>query len=68
MPSPTVQRIKLDETVDKLESGQAVLIDVRSKSSYDKVHAAGAVSIPEDTIESRLDELPRDREIILYCT
>jgi rhodanese-related sulfurtransferase len=45
-----------------------LLVDVRSASSYEKSHAVGAVSIPEETIASRLQELPRDKEIILYCT
>jgi rhodanese-related sulfurtransferase len=28
----------------------------------------GAISIPEEEIRSRLGELPREQEIILYCT
>lgn len=68
MPYPGVPRIALQETQDKLEQDQAVLVDVRSKAAYDGSHAAGAVSFPEDEITSRLDELPRDKEIILYCT
>jgi activator of HSP90 ATPase len=68
MPYPGVPRITLQETQDKLEQDQAVLVDVRSKAAYDGAHAAGAVSLPEGEITSRLDELPRDKEIILYCT
>jgi hypothetical protein len=68
IPFPSVPRISLDETKSKLESGQVVLVDVRSKNSYDKSHAVGAVSIPEDELGSRLNELPRDKEIVLYCT
>jgi Rhodanese-like domain len=68
IPNPNVPRISLQEAQDKLRGDQAVLIDVRSKSSYDKAHAAGALSIPEEEIDARLAELPRDKEIILYCT
>jgi rhodanese-related sulfurtransferase len=68
IPYPNVPRISLDETKSKLDNGQAVLVDVRSKSSYDKSHAVGAISIPEQEINSRLNELPRDQEIVLYCT
>jgi hypothetical protein len=67
-PYPGVTRISLQETREKTDNGQAVLIDVRSESSYDKLHAKGAFSIPEQEIEGRLDELPRDKEVILYCT
>jgi hypothetical protein len=68
IPNPNVPRISLQETQDELKGGQAVLIDVRSKTSYDKVHAAGALSFPEGEIDARLDEMPRDKGVILYCT
>jgi rhodanese-related sulfurtransferase len=56
----------LEETVPKLEQGKAVLVDVRSRLSYDKAHAAGATSMPEEEIEARLSELPRDQDLVLY--
>jgi hypothetical protein len=68
IPYPDVPRISLQETQDKIAQGQAVLVDVRSKASYDKSHAAGALSIPEAEMGARVDQLPRDKEIILYCT
>jgi hypothetical protein len=68
VPYPDVARISLQETTDKLEQGQAVLIDVRDRSAYDAGHAAGALSFPESEIDGRLNELPRDKELILYCT
>jgi hypothetical protein len=68
IPFPNVPRISLDETRGKLDSGQVVLVDVRSRDSYDKSPAVGAISIPEGELSSRLDELPRDKEIVLYCT
>jgi hypothetical protein len=68
MPYPGVPRIPLEEAQDKLGQNQAILVDVRSKAAYDGAHAVGAVSLPEDEITSHLDELPRDKEIILYCT
>jgi hypothetical protein len=67
-PNPAVPRASLDETRDKMEKGEAVLVDVRSKASYDKAHAAGSISIPEADVYTRLSELPRDKEIVLYCT
>ena len=67
-PNPEVPRASLDGTRDKMEKGEAVLVDVRTKESYDKTHAAGSISIPEGEVYARLSELPRDKEIILYCT
>jgi cytoskeletal protein RodZ len=62
----SVPRISVQETKDKLDGGQAVLVDVRSKSSYDTLHAEGAVSIPEAEMGGRLDELPHDVDLVLY--
>jgi 3-mercaptopyruvate sulfurtransferase SseA len=67
-PNPEVPRASLDGTRDKMEKGEAVLVDVRSKDSYDKAHAAGSISVPEAEVYARLSELPRDKEIVLYCT
>jgi len=67
-PYPDVPRVTLLETVDKLDRGRAILIDVRGRSAYEKAHAAGAFSFPEAEIVARVDELPSDREWILYCT
>jgi hypothetical protein len=68
IPYPEVPRIALDEARSLLDTEEAILVDVRSESSYDRAHAAGAISVPESEVNNRLDELPRDQELILYCT
>ena len=44
-----------------------IIVDVRSSAAYEEGHIAGAVSIPDDETESRLNELPKDRLIVAYC-
>lgn len=68
IPYPGVPRISLQDTQRKIASGEAILIDVRSREKYENGHAQGAISIPETEVSRRLDEFPRDRDIILYCT
>jgi hypothetical protein len=68
IPYPEVPRVSVDEAIAKLEAGSALLVDVRSKESYARAHASGAVSIPEAELGTRLRELPQDQEILLYCT
>ena len=68
IPYPAVPRAALEETFQKLSQGEALVVDVRGKASYDVGHIAGALSLPEGEIDARLDELPRDAEIVLYCT
>ena len=44
-----------------------IILDVRNQDEYDEVHIEGAVLIPVDTLEGRLNELPEDKPIITYC-
>ena len=44
-----------------------VLIDVRTASEFANGHIAGAVNIPVEEIASRLDEIPSDMPIVVYC-
>ena len=68
LPYPDVPRITVEDAAARLEAGEAVLIDVRSQESFNSLHATGAISLPEDQVPDSLDELPRDKDIILYCT
>ena len=64
----TAPRISAAEARQALAKGQAVLVDVRPKESYDASHAQGALSIPLPDIGSRAGELPKNKLIITYCT
>jgi NADPH-dependent 2,4-dienoyl-CoA reductase/sulfur reductase-like enzyme/rhodanese-related sulfurtransferase len=46
---------------------QAFLLDVRTPQEFASGHIPAAVNISVDELRSRLDELPRDREIAAYC-
>ncbi|MDH6357914.1 FAD-dependent oxidoreductase [Parabacteroides sp. PF5-9] len=43
------------------------LLDVRTIHEYNLNRIDGAVNIPVDDLRSRLDEIPTDKRIILYC-
>ena len=45
----------------------AFVLDVREQSEWDEFHAPGATLIPLGELPSRLDELPRDRQILVVC-
>ena len=47
--------------------GPAVLLDVREPEEWRAGHAPQAEHIPLGQLESRLAELPRDRQIICLC-
>ena len=47
--------------------GPAVLLDVREPQEWQAGHAPQADHIPLGQLESRLGELPRDRQIVTVC-
>ncbi len=44
-----------------------VLLDVRSRASWDQGHVPGAVHVPHAEIPARLAELPPDADYVTYC-
>jgi rhodanese-related sulfurtransferase/DNA-binding HxlR family transcriptional regulator len=62
-----VETIGREELVERLRSGDVVLVDVRPAEEYEAGHIDGARSIPIDELEQRLAELPDGREVVAYC-
>lgn len=50
-----------------LATTEALLLDVRDEDEYAEEHVPGALNIPLPQLRSRLNELPRSREIWAYC-
>lgn len=44
------------------------IIDVRSEKAFSKEHIPTARSFPAGTVLSRLNEIPKDKYLIIYCT
>jgi rhodanese-related sulfurtransferase/rubrerythrin len=44
-----------------------LLLDVRQAEEYTQAHIPGAKLIPLPELESRLREIPEDRELVFYC-
>ncbi|HIP96307.1 MAG TPA: hypothetical protein EYH32_03730 [Anaerolineae bacterium] len=61
-----VQRVTPAEAKTLLDSGAAVLYDVRSADAYRTQHAVGAISFPQDTVDARYSTLPTDKTLIFY--
>ena len=62
MPS----EISVEEAVSKQQEG-AFILDVREPSEWNDAHIEGATLIPLGELESRVDELPKDQEIVVVC-
>jgi rhodanese-related sulfurtransferase len=59
--------IDSDELQRRLTSGDAVVLDVRPAVEFGHGHIPGARSVPLDELDTRIDDLPRDRTIVAYC-
>ncbi len=64
-----VRAIGIDHLKRMMEGGELfTLLDVRSRSDYDKEHIKGARSLPLDEIENKAPAvLKPDEDIIVYC-
>lgn len=61
-----VKAIHFDEIDDLTD--QQILLDVRNPSELEATGCIGeALNIPVDQLRQRMHELPKDKEIIIYC-
>lgn len=66
-----VPRISVSDAKAALDSGTAVIVDVRSAEAFAASHIAGATSIPLQNFEGSGIQnlsLEKDQWIITYCT
>ena len=66
IPGPELE--EGDELWGRIEDGEVRVLDVRPEQEYEAGHIPGAVSMPVDQLEERLQEVGPDEEpIIVYC-
>jgi NADPH-dependent 2,4-dienoyl-CoA reductase/sulfur reductase-like enzyme/rhodanese-related sulfurtransferase len=46
---------------------KALILDVREPGEFKMGHVEGAINIPLNSLRVRMNELPRDKEILVYC-
>lgn len=56
-----------EKVYEKLKEGNIVLLDMRPEEEYEAGHIEGAVSVPMEKLDTYLQQLPRDKEVIAYC-
>src|ERR1700724_4556862 len=66
-----ISRISVDELKEKIDAGEElVIVDLRHSLDFeaDPETIPGAFRMDAKELEDKNDRLPRDREVILYCT
>ena len=65
---PAIESITPYKIEEKLKSSKRpVLVDVREPHEFKTGHIAGAKLIPLGELSKRMNELPKNKEIIVYC-
>jgi NADPH-dependent 2,4-dienoyl-CoA reductase/sulfur reductase-like enzyme/rhodanese-related sulfurtransferase len=52
---------------DALEQTEGELIDVRDPDEHSEGHIPGSRNVPVNDLRDRLDELPADKPLVVYC-
>jgi rhodanese-related sulfurtransferase len=47
--------------------GEADLLDVREQWEWEEQHIPGATLIPMNQVPARLEEIPADRDVYVFC-
>lgn len=58
--------VSVDKAYSMYQDG-AFVLDVRTVEEWNEFHAPGTTLIPLDELASRVNELPRDRQIVVVC-
>jgi len=59
--------VQMGELLKRARSKQVVILDTRPASEYAAGHIAGAISVPVDDLQRRLQQLTKDKLYVAYC-
>jgi rhodanese-related sulfurtransferase len=56
------------DELDKLDPQDTVLLDVRTEAECKNLGCIpGSINIPLDSLRDRIDEIPKDKVVVIYC-
>ena len=62
-----ITEISPQDAAAKLKTGEAVIVDVRSKDEWDEGHVPGAIHMSRGTIELDIEENVPDPNAVIIC-
>jgi hydroxyacylglutathione hydrolase len=63
----TVPQITASELAEKLRDGTVAVLDVRGAAEWEAGHLPGVPNIPAGYLADRLDEVPREKPLVVHC-
>ena len=61
------EAVPMTELLKRARSKQVVILDTRPASEYIAGHIAGAISVPVDDLQRRLQQLTKGKQYVAYC-
>jgi rhodanese-related sulfurtransferase len=62
-----LEPVSLRELRRRMREGDVTVIDVRPEDEFRAGHVPGALSIPLAQLKRRMAEIPKRREVVVYC-
>jgi rhodanese-related sulfurtransferase len=63
----STDRLAPSLAAERIASGEAQVIDVRSSRERDEKYIEGSLGVPLTQLLLRIGEIPRDRPLMVYC-
>jgi 3-mercaptopyruvate sulfurtransferase SseA len=67
-PADEARRITAEELHKLWDKKDVLIIDTRGEPDYKASHIPGAISVPANDVSAKIEELPRNKMIVAYCT
>ena len=61
-----IMNVTCSEASERASLG-ALIVDVRDDDEFAELHVAGSFHVPLPDIEMRIAEIPKDRDVLLFC-
>lgn len=61
------EAVAMKDLLARVRAGDVVVLDARPANEYAAGHIAGAISVPVDELQKRLERLPKRKDYVAYC-
>lgn len=62
-----VEQVSTERAKEMVKGGEILIVDVRTEHEHKAKKIKGSILIPLNELERRIDEIPRDKPVLVYC-
>ena len=62
-----MQEVTVQEAYAGWQAGEIAIVDIREEQEYATTHVPGMPLIPMSELQDRLDDLPTDKPLAIFC-